>query len=29
LGVLGFAYGMAGKKREAHRVLNELFELLT
>jgi TolB-like protein/DNA-binding winged helix-turn-helix (wHTH) protein/Tfp pilus assembly protein PilF len=27
LGVLGFAYGMAGKQREAHRVLNELFEL--
>lgn len=27
LGVLGFAYGMAGKEREARRVLNELFEL--
>jgi TolB-like protein/DNA-binding winged helix-turn-helix (wHTH) protein/Tfp pilus assembly protein PilF len=27
LGVLGFAYGMAGKEREAQRVLNELLEL--
>jgi TolB-like protein/DNA-binding winged helix-turn-helix (wHTH) protein/Flp pilus assembly protein TadD len=27
LGVLGFAYGTAGRKREANKVLNELFQL--
>jgi TolB-like protein/DNA-binding winged helix-turn-helix (wHTH) protein/Tfp pilus assembly protein PilF len=27
LGLLGFAYGAVGRQREAHKVLNELFEL--